>query len=87
MLDSKDRVGRSASVEHQGLRNEAARLNQVLLAKDQVIGWVAFCLSITCSTQTRTQEGALHCNLRAAAPLRIYKRQVQLWFSAANVFY
>lgn len=39
-LDSQDTFIRRASLEHQRLRNEAARLNQGLQAKDQVIRWV-----------------------------------------------
>ena len=47
-LDSQDASVQRAHFEQQRLRNEAARLNQLLQAKDQVIRWVNFCLSIMC---------------------------------------
>ncbi|XP_035509908.1 centrosomal protein of 63 kDa isoform X2 [Morone saxatilis] len=43
-LDSQDTFVRRASLERQRLRNEAARLNQVLEAKDQVIRSLEECL-------------------------------------------
>ncbi|XP_053178306.1 centrosomal protein of 63 kDa [Scomber japonicus] len=45
-LDSQDTFVRRASLERQRLRNEAARLNQVLEAKDQVIRSLEDCLSV-----------------------------------------
>lgn len=39
-LESQDTFVRRATVERQRLRNEAARLKQVMQAKDQVIRWV-----------------------------------------------
>lgn len=39
-LDSQDAFVRQASLERQRLRNETARFNQALQAKDQVIRWV-----------------------------------------------
>ncbi|XP_044218122.1 centrosomal protein of 63 kDa isoform X2 [Thunnus albacares] len=44
-LDSQDTFVRRASLERQRLRNEAARLNQALQAKDQVIRSLEDCLS------------------------------------------
>ncbi|XP_030290378.1 centrosomal protein of 63 kDa [Sparus aurata] len=44
-LDSQDTFVRRASLERQRLRNEAARLNQVLQAKDQVIRSLEDCLA------------------------------------------
>lgn len=44
-LDSQDAIARRASLECQRLRNEAARLNQVLQAKDQVIRSLEDCLA------------------------------------------
>ncbi|XP_070817121.1 centrosomal protein of 63 kDa isoform X2 [Chaetodon trifascialis] len=44
-LDSQDTFVRRASLERQRLRNEAARLNQVLHAKDQVIRSLEDCLA------------------------------------------
>ncbi|XP_030583311.1 centrosomal protein of 63 kDa [Archocentrus centrarchus] len=44
-LDSQDAFARRASLECQRLRNEAARLNQVLQAKDQVIRSLEDCLA------------------------------------------
>ncbi|MED6235296.1 hypothetical protein ATANTOWER_022476 [Ataeniobius toweri] len=44
-LDSQDTSMRSTGLEHQRLRNEAARLSQVLQAKDQVIRSLEDCLA------------------------------------------
>ncbi|XP_073331872.1 centrosomal protein of 63 kDa [Pagrus major] len=44
-LDSQDTFVRRAGLERQRLRNEAARLNQVLQAKDQVIRSLEDCLA------------------------------------------
>ncbi|XP_049442985.1 centrosomal protein of 63 kDa isoform X2 [Epinephelus fuscoguttatus] len=44
-LDSQDTFVRRASLERQRLRNEAARLNQALQAKDQVIRSMEDCLA------------------------------------------
>ncbi|XP_005727235.1 centrosomal protein of 63 kDa [Pundamilia nyererei] len=43
-LDSQDAFVRQASLEHQRLRNETARFNQALQAKDQVIRSLEDCL-------------------------------------------
>lgn len=39
-LESQDAFGQRTSLDHHRLRNEAARLKQVMQAKDQVIRWV-----------------------------------------------
>ncbi|XP_038572620.1 centrosomal protein of 63 kDa [Micropterus salmoides] len=44
-IESRDTFVRRASLERQRLRNEAARLNQVLQAKDQVIRSLEDCLA------------------------------------------
>ncbi|XP_047231308.1 centrosomal protein of 63 kDa isoform X2 [Girardinichthys multiradiatus] len=44
-LDSQDTSMRSTGLEHQRLRNEAARLSQVLQVKDQVIRSLEDCLA------------------------------------------
>lgn len=45
-LDTQDTFVRRASLERQRLCNEAARLNQILQAKDQVIRWVYFYIMV-----------------------------------------
>lgn len=49
---------RRASLERQRLCNEAARLNQALQAKDQVIRWVCFYIVLHCCNITL--EGSLY---------------------------
>ncbi|KAM7410523.1 hypothetical protein PAMA_001792 [Pampus argenteus] len=76
-LDSQDTFVRRTSVEHQRLRNNADRLNQLLQAKDQVIRSLEDCLSANgcVSVETLRQDlektaNKLHCAQACEAHLK-----------------
>ncbi|KAM7388685.1 hypothetical protein PAMP_024845 [Pampus punctatissimus] len=76
-LDSQDTFVRRTSLEHQRLRNNTARLNQLLQAKDQVIRSLEDCLSANgcVSVETLRQDlekttNKLHCSQACEAHLK-----------------
>ncbi|XP_054458568.1 centrosomal protein of 63 kDa isoform X2 [Anoplopoma fimbria] len=76
-LDSQDTFVRRASLERQRLRNEAARLNQALQAKDQVIRSLEDCLAAqgcagveTLSQDLEKTATKLHCAKACEAHLK-----------------
>ncbi|XP_042371865.1 centrosomal protein of 63 kDa-like, partial [Plectropomus leopardus] len=76
-LDSQDTFMRRASLERQRLRNEAARLNQALQAKDQVIRSLEDCLAVqgcagveTLRKDLEKTTSKLHCAQTCEAHLK-----------------
>ncbi|XP_029988880.1 centrosomal protein of 63 kDa [Sphaeramia orbicularis] len=76
-LDSQDSFVRRASLEHQRLRNEAVRLNQMLQAKDHVIRSLEDCLAAHGSTGVENIRkdlertvSKLHCAQASEVQLR-----------------